>query len=368
MIARRQYRRPMSAEEEPIPNFRPALFTRGARIRLSLFAASIALLSLYFWNASIRMPGRSYTGPLPPLSAADVALRERLRGHVDVLASRIGARSTSAPAGLVRAEAYVRAELTAAGYAVTDETFRADGMDCRNLIAERPGHSLRSELIVIGAHYDGVLDKPAANDNASGTAALIELARAFASVDLPRTVRFVAFTNEEPHHFQTSTMGSLVNARRARQRGDDVAVMVSLETVGYYDTREGSQRYPPPLSLFYPDRGDFIAFVGSTEMAPLVRHALGAFRASARFPSEGTALSARTPGIGWSDHWSYWQVGYPAIMVTDSAPYRDPNYHTARDTPDKLDFDRMTRVVAALVPVVRDLATVGRSALSSPPP
>lgn len=159
-------------------------------------------------------------------------------------------------------------------------------------------------------------------------------------------------------------MGSLVDARRARARGDDIVAMVSLETVGYYDLRAGSQRYPPPLSLFYPDRGDFIAFVGSTEMAPLVRRAIATFRARASFPSEGTALSARTPGVGWSDHWSFWQVGYPAIMVTDSAPYRDPNYHTHRDTADKLDYDRMTRVVAGLVPVVRDLATADRRALA----
>jgi Zn-dependent M28 family amino/carboxypeptidase len=219
-------------------------------------------------------------------------------------------------------------------------------------------------VVLIGAHYDGVLNKPAANDNASGTAALIELARALKRIETPRTVRFVAFTNEEPHHFQTESMGSLVNARRARARRDDIVAMVSLETVGYYDTRAESQQYPPPLSLFYPDHGDFIAFIGSTEMAPLVRHALATFRIRARFPSEGTALSARTPGVGWSDHWSYWQVGYPAIMVTDTAPYRDPNYHTMRDTVDKIDFDRMTRVVEGMVPVVVDLATVARGELT----
>lgn len=354
----------MSEPDEPMPSFRPKLFTRGAAVRLGLFAAALAAGSLYGWNKTIRMPGRSYAGALAPLSSEEAALRDRLRGHVEALAARIGARSTSAPAGLARAEAYVRGELAGAGYEVSDEGFRADGMTCRNFIAERAGTTRRSEVVLIGAHYDGVLDKPAANDNASGTAALIELARALARVQTPRTVRFVAFTNEEPHHFQTESMGSLVNARRARARRDDVVAMVSLETVGYYDTRAGSQRYPPPLSLFYPDRGDFIAFVGSTEMAPLVRHALATFRARARFPSEGTALSARTPGVGWSDHWSYWQVGYPAIMVTDSAPYRDPNYHTMRDTIDKLDFDRMTRVVAGLVPVVVDLATVERGALS----
>ncbi|MDO9020637.1 MAG: M28 family peptidase [Deltaproteobacteria bacterium] len=299
----------MSEPDAPMPSFRPRLFTRGAAIRLGVFAGAVALLSLYGWSRTIRMPGRSYAGALPALTADEQVLRDRLRGHVETLAARIGARSTSAPAGLARAEAYVRAELAGAGYTVTDEVFRADGMACRNFIVERAGASRRSEVVIIGAHYDGVLDKPAANDNASGTAALIELARAFARVDVARTLRFVAFTNEEPHHFQTESMGSLVNARRARRRGDDVVAMVSLETVGYYDLRAGSQRYPPPLSLFYPDRGDFIAFVGSTEMAPLVRHALATFRAGARFPSEGTALSARTPGVGWSDHWSYWQVG-----------------------------------------------------------
>ena len=161
-------------------------------------------------------------------------------------------------------------------------------------------------------------------------------------------------------------MGSLVSARRARARRDDVVAMVSLETIGYYDLRAGSQRYPPPLNLFYPDRGDFIAFVGRTEDRALVRRALGAFRASARFPSEGTALPEGTPGVGWSDHWSYWRNGYAAIMVTDSAPYRDPNYHTMHDTPDKLDFDRMTRVVAGLIPVVRDLASAPRATLQRP--
>lgn len=277
------------AAEEPIPNFRPPLFTRGAKIRLSVLAGVVASLAVWWWATSIRMPGRSYRGPLPALTASESARRDRLRAHVVALATSIGARSTSAPAGLARAAAYVGDSLASAGYVVTHETFRADGTLCENLVVERPGASLRREVVVIGAHYDGVLDKPAANDNASGTAAVIELARAFAAETLPRTVRFVAFTNEEPYHFQTETMGSVVNARRARARGDDVVAMVSLETVGYYDARPGSQHYPPPLGLVYPDRGDFIAFVGNDAMVGLVRSAIGAFRARTRFPSEGVA-------------------------------------------------------------------------------
>jgi hypothetical protein len=351
------------ATDDDFPNFRPPLFTRGAKIRLSILALVVALLAGRWWFTSIRMPGRSYSGSLAPLNAEDTALRDRLRAHVVALATTIGARSTSAPAGLARAVTYVNDSLVSAGYSVTHEAFRADSTLCENLIVERPGGALRNEVVVIGAHYDGVLDKPAANDNASGTAAVIELARTFATETLPRTVRFVAFTNEEPHHFQTDTMGSVVNARRARTRGDDVVAMVSLETIGYYDTRPDSQHYPPPLGIIYPDRGDFIAFVGSDVMVGMVRSAIGAFRVRTHFPSEGVALSERIPGVGWSDHWSYWRSGYPAIMVTDSAPYRDPNYHRHSDTPDKLDYDRMTRVVGGLVDVVRHLASAPRGDL-----
>lgn len=342
---------------------RRPLFTRGAKIRLSTLAALVVVGSAVAWAVMVRMPGRSFRGALPALGASESALRDRLRGHVVALAGDIGARSTSAPRGLARAERYVTDALSSAGYTVTRETFRADGVECANLIVERRGASLPREIIVIGAHYDGVLDKPAANDNASGTAALIELARAFSSQTTARTLRFVAFTNEEPHHFQTESMGSLVSARRARARRDDVVVMVSLETVGRYDLREGSQQYPPPLSLLYPSRGDFIAFIGRVADRDLVRHTLRVFREYARFPSEGAALPESIPGVGWSDHWAWWQAGYPAVMVTDSAPYRDPNYHKPTDTPDQIDYERMARVVAGLVPVVRDLASAPRASL-----
>lgn len=353
----------MPDDDAPLPNLRPPLLTRGAKVRLSALALAVSALTAWWWATSVRMPGCSFHGPLAPLDAAGAARRERLRADVVMLATTIGARSTSAPAGLVRAAHHVESSFAAAGYAVTRESYRADAMTCDNLIVERPGSSLHREVVVVGAHYDGVLDKPAANDNASGAAAVLELARAFAGETLPRTVRFVAFTNEEPFHFQTETMGSLVHARRARARGDDVVAMLSLETVGYYDPRPGAQRYPPPLSLFYPDRGDFIAFVGNDAMVGLVRSALGAFRARTRFPSEGVALPERTPGVGWSDHWSFWRAGYPAIMVTDSAPYRDPNYHRHSDTPDKIDFDRMARVVGGLIDVVRHLASTPRAAV-----
>jgi Zn-dependent M28 family amino/carboxypeptidase len=215
--------------------------------------------------------------------------------------------------------------------------------------------------VVVGAHYDSHGNIPAADDNASGVAAVLALARAYAR-ERPgpeRTLRFVFFVNEEPPFFQTDAMGSRVYARRCRARGETIVAMLSLETVGYYCDRSGSQNYPFPLSAFYPSRGDFIGFVGDLSSRRLVKRVVDSFRRHAMFPSQGAALPSGLRGVGWSDQWSFWQEGYPAVMCTDTAPFRNPNYHTPRDTPDTLDFDRMARVVEGLTGVVRELTRVG---------
>jgi Zn-dependent M28 family amino/carboxypeptidase len=170
-------------------------------------------------------------------------------------------------------------------------------------------------------------------------------------------VRFVAFVNEESPFFQTQQMGSWVYANECKLRGDHIAAMVSLETLGYFSVSSGSQKYPVPwLSMIYPNVGNFIAFVGNVSSRALVKQAIGSFRRRAEFPSEGAALPARIPGVGWSDHWSFWEHGYPAIMITDTAPFRYPHYHAASDTPDKLDYASMARVVEALTNVIEELA------------
>lgn len=341
----------------PMPLWRKLLW-------LGLVAA-LAVLAARAYVRMIRMPGASRAGPLPALMAADRALSTRLEQHVRVLATDIGGRSTQVPAGLARAALYLEEQLSTAGYDVQRERFDASGVRCDNLIAERRGTTRPRELVVVGAHYDSVRDRPAANDNASGTAALLELARLYATRAGPRTVRFVAFANEEPPHFQRDSMGSLVDARRARGRGDDVVAMVSLETIGYFDEREGSQHYPFPLSVFYPDRGDFVAFVTRVEDRALVRRAIGSFRRAATLPSQGAALSSSITGVDFSDHWSFWQAGYPALMVTDSAFFRDSSYHTVRDTPEHLDYGRMARLVRGLVAVIDDLRTVARADIAT---
>ena len=210
--------------------------------------------------------------------------------------------------------------------------------------------------MIVGAHYDSVDGAVGADDNATGVAATLELARLLKGTRLRRTVRFVFFVNEEPPYFQTENMGSLVYARQLRRDGVPVSAMISLETIGFYSDAAGSQKYPSLLSIFYPSRGNFIGFVGNSESRDLVRRATRRFRESAQFPSEGIAAPATLPGVGWSDQWSFWQQGYPAIMITDTAIFRYPYYHTPLDTLDKVDFRKMARVVDGVRNVVAFLA------------
>src|SRR5207245_1069215 len=186
----------------------------------------------------------------------------------------------------------------------------------------RRGREHPDDIILIGAHYDSVIGSPGANDNATGIAALLELSRLAAATDLGKTVRFVAFVNEEPPQFQTALMGSRVYARQARARGDRIRAMLSLETLGYYSEAPGSQAFPFPSALyrlFYPDRGNFILFVSNFGSRPLLRQAVDSFRAQSDFPVEAIATFEWVPGGDWSDHGSFWAQGCPARMVTDTA-------------------------------------------------
>jgi Zn-dependent M28 family amino/carboxypeptidase len=334
---------------------RPRLFSRRAGIRLGAAALLLALVAPWAWCSMIRMPGESYRGDLPPLTGAQAVLRDELRQGVEALAGRIGERNLLRYRNLVAAGELVEQALAESGYVVERQAYEVEGRTCVNLAAEITGAGRPQEIIVVGGHYDSVVSCPGANDNGTGVAATLALARALADSRPSRTLRFVFFVNEEPPFFQTADMGSRVYARRCRQRGEDIRAMVCLETIGYYSDEKGSQHYPPPLGLLYPSTGDFIAFVGNFGSRRLVRQVVGSFRRHARFPSEGGAVPGVIPGIGWSDHWAFWKEGYPALMVTDTAPFRYPHYHRATDTPDKIDYERMARVVSGLEAVVRDL-------------
>lgn len=324
---------------------------------LILVTVLIVVSAAVWWMTA--MPGRSHSGPLPPLSEEEAGVRDRLEGHVRALAGRIGERNVFQPAHLAAAAHYLEEQLAGYGHAVTREDFRTGELVVRNLVLEVRGSTKPEEFVVVGAHYDSVMGSPGANDNATGTAALLEIARALVRRQPARTVRCVFFVNEEPPFYLGETMGSLVHARGARQRGERVVAMLSIETVGCYTDAKGSQHYPFPFALFYPGTGNFVGFVGNVASRSLVRGTVASFRRSAAFPSEGLAAPGWIPGVGWSDHWSFWQQGWPAVMVTDTALFRYGPYHTGQDTPDKVSYDRMARVVAGLERVVADLAGDG---------
>ena len=303
------------------------------------------------------MPKKSYSGPFQPLSDDEETTRRHLEKHLNVLAKEIGERNVWQYQGLQSSASYIEGVFTQLGYEVKRQAYKGEDVTVTNLEAELPGSTLPDEIIVIGAHYDSVSGCPGANDNASGVAGLIEAARLLSNNKLSRTVRFVAFVNEEPPFFQTSLMGSRVYASRSKQLGERIIAMLSLETIGYYSDEEGSQRYPFPFSFFYPDVANFIGFVGNLSSRGLVHQAITTFRENTSFPSEGTAAPGWVTGVGWSDHWSFWKAGYPAIMITDTALFRYNYYHSPADTPDKIDTARMARVVNGIARIIADLAT-----------
>ncbi|WP_420472707.1 M28 family peptidase [Noviherbaspirillum sp. ST9] len=305
------------------------------------------------------MPGESFRGPLPPLTSEEESLAHRLREHVEHIARE--EHNTANPGQLDDVARYLESTLAGFGYAVKQQIFSVDGNRVRNLevSVRSPGPAEgKPRIVVVGAHYDSAPGTSGANDNATGSAAVIELARALQETkpEPGHEIRLVLFVNEEAPYFKTAQMGSLHHASDMKTRGENVAAMLSLETIGYYALEKGSQRYPPPLAALYPDTGNFLAFVGDLGARELVRDVLASFRRHAKFPSEGLAAPATVPGVDWSDHWSYRKHGYPALMITDTAPYRYPYYHTAQDTPDKLDYTLLARVVKGIEFVVRDLA------------
>lgn len=329
------------------------LCTRRAVARLT----ALLLVILIGGCAMFRMPGRSHDGPLRPLDSDDLSLRDALMRDIQKLAGDIGERNVFRPTQLAAASTFVEDSFREVGYEIERQEYEALGHVCANIIVEKRGTTRPEEIVVIGAHYDSAEECPAANDNATGVAAVLALARSAAQLETARTLRFVAFVNEEPPFFQTPQMGSLVYASRCRARNENIVAMLSLETIGYYSSEPKSQRYPFPFGLIYPSTGDFIGFMGNFSSRKLVRQCVGAFREHGSFPSEGGAVPAIVPELGFSDHWAFWQHGYKAIMVTDTAFFRYGHYHTTEDTPDKIQYDNLARVVRGLQGVVQELAT-----------
>ncbi|PYK19899.1 MAG: aminopeptidase [Verrucomicrobia bacterium] len=301
----------------------------------------------------MRMPGKNIS-KAEALSSNEIALREELHADVQKLAGEIDERNMWYYPQLNAAADFIEDSFARAGLHPRRDSYELRGQTCHNIEAEIPG--ARPEILLVGAHYDSVFGSPGANDNGSGVAALLALARRFAGKTSQHTLRFVAFVNEEPPYFLSGEMGSLVYAGRCKARGDKISAMISLETIGYFSDAPNSQVYPSrALGAFYPKVGNFIGFVSNVHSRTLLRRAIAVFRKHAKIPSEGAALPWFIPGVSWSDQWSFWKRGYPGIMITDTAPFRYPYYHSANDTPDKLDYDRFALVVSGMEKVIEGL-------------
>jgi Zn-dependent M28 family amino/carboxypeptidase len=284
-------------------------------------------------------------------------LERKLYQHVRILSVEIGERSLAHYAHLEQAAEYTRGYLKGLGYRVEEQVYRMEDRDYRNLIAVKPGGSAAQEVIVVGAHYDTVAGTPGADDNASGVAGLLELARLCQGTDFKRTIKFVAFSLEEPPVFRSPYMGSRVYAQRAHEAGEDVVAMLCLESIGYYSGEEGSQGFPLPLmGLFYPSRGNFVAVVGNFSSRRLVQRVARGLKQGCKVPVEMLIGPSLVPGVDFSDHASFWREGYPAVMITDSAFCRNPHYHMPTDMIDTLDFGSLAEVVKGLLHTIRILA------------
>lgn len=283
----------------------------------------------------------------------------RLQAHVQTLAGDIGERNMWRASALNDAARYIAEQWSRQRYDVERLTYQISGISFPNLEVTRNGEARGGEILLVGAHYDSAIGSPGANDNASGVAALLEISRKFAAVVPAMTVRFVAFVNEEPPFFMSDQQGSVVYAKQARELGDDIRLMASLETVGWYSDQPGSQHYPSLLNLFYPDRANFIGMVSDFRSRTVMRRLAQVFRANSDFPLQTAATFRFVPGVSWSDHRSFWRYGYRALMITDTAPYRYPHYHAASDTPDRLAYPEFSRATLGLLAAFKEIARAG---------
>jgi len=304
----------------------------------------------------ILIPGKSFKGKLPLFSNHEISVATRLKNDVVMLSETIGERNICCrPAALKYAEEFIFDTFNDLGYNLRRETYYVDGVEVANIEAEIVGTRKRDEIVVVGSHYDSAEGTPGANDNATGVAATLELARHFKDLQPERTVRFVGFVNEEPPYFATKNMGSWVYASGAKARKEKIIAMLCLECLGVYSDEVGSQVLTAPLDKLYPNTGNFIAFCSNPSSYPLLRKCIKEFRETTKFPSEGLVAPVVIPVIGWSDHRNFWEFGYPAIMITDTALFRDSHYHLPTDTYQRLNFERMSRVVIGIGHAVENL-------------
>jgi hypothetical protein len=324
--------------------------------------ALCGLLALwaFVYLFDVILPLQPQLGPLPELTPEEKDLAERLRRHVTAVAS--APHNMHYHKNLDASARYIERTLAMHGLKPQAQRFEVEGRVVRNIevILEPNSGSVpasRLATYIIGAHYDSPDDSPGANDNGTGVAAVIELARLL-NDERPRQarIRLVLFVNEEYPWWGTEHMGSWRYAKRLAETGERVRGMLALETLGYFSDKPGSQSYPWPLGMLYPDIGNFVAFVGLPGARSFLRRVVKCFRREARFPAVGGVAPAIIRGVASSDHWAFKQFGFPAVMVTDTAPYRNPRYHRIGDKPNTVDYASLARITKGLEQVTRKLS------------
>lgn len=323
------------------------------RLRKWLILANLVLWSIV--ATALLLITQPMSSPMPNPQAQITVSTDRLKAHVQMLSETLTPRDYLNTANLDQVAAYIKAEFERALGRVSEQPYKANGRSYRNVIASFGPES--AERIVIGAHYDVCQPLPGADDNASGVAGLIELANLLQKTELPMQVELVAYTLEEPPFFRSEAMGSAVHAASLQKQGIAIRAMMSLEMIGYFSDEPGSQKFPNPiLKLLYPSRGNFIAIVGNFGQINLVRKMKRSMRAATSLPVHSINAPGWLPGIDFSDHLNYWKLGFPAVMITDTSFYRNQNYHTAQDTMEKLDYNRMALTVQAVHAAILELS------------
>lgn len=296
------------------------------------------------------------------LSESEQKLAGQLKKDVFALAEDIGERNMHRRGSMDLTVDWIENRAREIGYDPEKHSYEIRdgqfaGRSADNIKLEITGTANPAEIVVIGAHFDSVHGSPGANDNASAVAVLLALTEWFRERPQPQTLRFLFFANEEPPFFHTHNMGSYAYARTCRQRGEDITAMIALDGLGFFSDEADSQRYPVPgLGLLYPDTANFIGFVTRLRDRNLLQKVSKSFRSQASIASEAAALPGFIPGVYWSDHWAFWEHDYPALLVTDTLLFRDPDYHTPADTPGRLDYESMARVAEGLKQVISELA------------
>lgn len=312
--------------------------------KAALISFLLVVATTYGWQCGTSF-GRNPTDP---------GISQRLEKSVHVLSEEIGRRNYQFFDNLEKAADYIASSLRGMGYAVEEWPYDIDGQRFRNIVAKIKNND-SEHYILVGAHYDSCFN-PGADDNASGVAGVLELARLLKGESLQANIMFVAFTNEEPPFFQTDGMGSRVFVRVLREKRIHIKAAIILEMIGFYSDRWFSQKYLPLLGPFYPNRGNFIAQVGNFRSKGLVDLIHQEFKEKQYFPMRSIVAPDSVPGINFSDHASFWDAGIQAVMITDTAYLRYPYYHSKNDTMEKLDFEIMGRVVRGLKGSIMRLA------------